>query len=70
MIKKLTKDNIQTRPLWGLINEQEPYKDAECYKIDKANYYHDKIINIPCSSNLKEEEVVIIVNKIKDNLGL
>lgn len=70
MIKKLTKDKIQTRPIWGLINEQEPYKDAECYKIDKANYYHDKIINIPCSTNLKEEEVVIIVNKIKDNLGL
>ena len=70
IIKKLTKDKIQTRPIWGLINEQKPYKDAECYKIEKANYYHDKIINIPCSTNLKEEEVVITVNKIKDNLGL
>ncbi|MBE6087270.1 MAG: LegC family aminotransferase [Clostridium beijerinckii] len=70
LIKKLSENKIQTRPIWGLINEQKPYKDDECYKIEKANYYHDRIVNIPCSTNLKEEEVVLTVNKIKDNLGL
>ena len=65
LIKKLGEEKIQARPIWGLIHEQKPYEFGECYKIKKAKYYHDKIINIPCSTNLTKEEVIRTVENIK-----
>lgn len=70
LIRKLSEEKIQTRPIWGLIHEQKPYKDAECYKVEKAIYYHNKIVNIPCSTNLTKEEVAITAEKIKEILKL
>lgn len=63
-IKLLHENNIQTRPIWGLIHEQLPYKDNYSYKIEKAKYYVKNIINIPCSSNLKSEEVDYVLEKL------
>ena len=57
LIHKLQAEKIQTRPIWGLIHEQKPYTDSQSYKIDKADYYVKHILNIPCSSNLTQEEV-------------
>lgn len=66
IIKKLAENKIQTRPIWGLIHEQKPYLEAQSYKIEKAYYYHDKVINIPCSSNLKTEDILNVVSVIKN----
>ncbi len=65
MIKKLEENKIQTRPIWGLIHEQKPYAQAQSYKIEKACYYHDRVINIPCSSNLKREDILNVIHIIK-----
>lgn len=64
LLVKLNGDNIQTRPLWRLIHKQKPYIKNESYKINKAEFYEDRLINIPCSSNLTKEEVSIIVGKL------
>ncbi len=66
LIKKLGQEKIQTRPIWGLIHEQKPYVSEQCYKIEKARYYHDKIINIPCSTNLTTEDIEYVIRCIKD----
>ena len=68
LIKKLSEKNIQTRPIWGLIHEQRPYKNNQAYKIEKAKYYSQRVINVPCSSNLKEEEVIYVSEVIKSIL--
>lgn len=65
LIDKLLESQIQTRPIWGLIHKQKPYLEYENYRIEKANYYSDKIINIPCSSNLCEDDVVRVVEAVK-----
>lgn len=57
LIQYLSKLSIQTRPIWGLINEQLPYKGNKAYKIEKAKYFWKNVVNIPCSSNLTEEQV-------------
>jgi len=36
------------------------------YQIEKALWYYEKVLNIPCSSNLTEEEVDIVLKKIKE----
>ncbi|MGF7059790.1 perosamine synthetase [Brassicibacter mesophilus] len=65
LLNELKDNNIQTRPVWGLIHEQRPYENNETYKIEKANYYIDRILNIPCSTNLKKEEIRHICNILK-----
>jgi len=65
LLNKLNEVGIQARPLWGLISDQKPYRDCEAYKIDKARYYVDNLINIPCSTNLTGKEVYQVVNMLK-----
>jgi aminotransferase in exopolysaccharide biosynthesis len=65
LMKHFTANSIQTRPIWGLIHEQKPYKDCFAYKIDMAPEYRKRIVNIPCSSNLKEDQVEFIVGCLK-----
>lgn len=65
MIKKLSEHGIQTRPIWGLIHEQKPYLDGYSYCIEKAIYYRQNIVNIPCSTNLLPEDVETVVNIIE-----
>lgn len=36
------------------------------YQIEKAQYFVDHLINIPCSSSLTEEEVEIVVEWLKE----
>lgn len=68
VINKLYENEIQTRPIWGLIHEQIPYINCQSYKIDKAKYYYERVINIPCSSNLTKEQINRVVVNIKEIL--
>ena len=65
LLRKLNDEKIQTRPLWGLIHKQKPYLGNQRYRIEKAGFYERNLINIPCSSNLSEEEIKIVVEKLK-----
>ena len=64
LLKKLQEQGIQTRPIWGLIHQQKPYRDNQTYKIEKAKYYLDRVLNVPCSSNLMREEVIEVITAI------
>ncbi|MBH1942474.1 LegC family aminotransferase [Mobilitalea sibirica] len=65
MIHYLSKKKIQSRPIWGLINEQRPYLANEAYKIEKAKVYLEHVVNIPCSSNLTKEDVLYVLECLK-----
>lgn len=64
LIGYLTKNKVQTRPIWGLIHQQEPYVGEKAYQIEKALFYWKRIINIPCSTNLSTEDVEKVANLI------
>ena len=53
----LSRHKIQTRPVWYLNHLQKPYKDCQNYKIEKALELLEKTLNIPCSINLKKQDV-------------
>ncbi|MFZ5968918.1 MAG: LegC family aminotransferase [Bacillota bacterium] len=65
LLRRLNDNNIQTRPLWGLIHKQKPYLKNQSYKIEKAKYFEKNLINIPCSSNLTEEDVLRVIDSLK-----
>ena len=66
LLQKLVEAGIQTRPIWGLIHQQKPYSTCQSYEIEKALYYYDRILNLPCSSNLTEKEVYQVIEKIRE----
>jgi dTDP-4-amino-4,6-dideoxygalactose transaminase len=64
LLQKLIDKGIQCRPLWKLINEQKAYRSFRSYKIEKAKEYEAHILNIPCSSNLTEEDVRYVAETV------
>ncbi len=68
LLQNLAKEKIQSRPLWKLIHTLKPYLDCEVYKIEKAYFYYEKVLNIPCSSNLNEEDLKHVVRTISSYL--
>lgn len=65
LLVSLIENGISVRPIWGLVHEQKPYLDSRAYMIEKAKWYYDRVINIPCSSNLTEEDVDYVVSVLK-----
>lgn len=57
LIHYLAENKVQSRPIWGLINEQFPYQDARAYQIERARYYWKHVVNIPCSTNLSNDDI-------------
>ena len=61
IITYLSSKNIQSRPIWGLIHEQMPYSGSRAYKIEKAKQYWERVVNVPCSTNLQAEDVQYVI---------
>ena len=68
IVLALREKGIETRPIWGLINEQKPYRDEETWKPEKAPYYADRILNIPSSTQITEEEIQSVADEVKQLL--
>lgn len=66
LLVKLNECGIQSRPLWGLMSDQKPLKHFETYKIEKARFYVDNLINIPCSTSLTKEQAAQVIVKLKE----
>lgn len=65
IITGLQDQGVQTRAIWGLINEQIPYRGEITYQIEKAPYYANRILNIPSSTQLTEEDINYSAETIK-----
>lgn len=56
---------FETRAIWELINEQKPYRNEETYKLEKAPYYAGRILNIPSSTQITEDEIKYVADEVK-----
>jgi len=65
VIQYLQKNGVQSRPIWNLICNLPPYLSEMRYKIETAEAYLQKVVNIPCSTNLSAEDVMRVVNLLK-----
>ena len=68
IITTLHDKGIETRAIWGLINEQKPYEGEVTYKLEKAPYYAVRILNIPSSTQITEEEIKYVATTVKQLL--
>lgn len=65
IITTLHDKGIETRAIWGLINEQKPYEAEETYRLVKAPYYANRILNIPSSTQITENEIRYVAKQVK-----
>lgn len=65
IITSLQEKGIETRAIWGLINEQIPYLEDDTYKLEKAPYYAARILNLPSSTNITKEDIEYVVEQVK-----
>ena len=65
LIQHLRAQEIQSRPIWGLIHEQVPYREALAYRIERASAYWSHVVNLPCSTNLTAEDVERVVKTVR-----
>ena len=63
-IAGLQARNIQTRPVWALIHQQADYGRNEAYAMAKAEDYRAHIVNLPCSTNLSEEDCQRVIDAL------
>lgn len=68
IIDALEKRGVQTRAIWGLINEQIPYQGEVTYKLEKAPYYAARILNFPSTTQITEDEIKYVAEQIKEVL--
>ncbi len=65
IIAGLQEYGVETRAVWGLINEQLPYMKEECFELEKGPYYGARVLNIPASTQLTEDDIYFAAEKIK-----
>ncbi|HED38677.1 MAG TPA: hypothetical protein ENI76_10625 [Ignavibacteria bacterium] len=64
LMKKLKKHNIQTRPIWYPNHLQKPYVDCQSYKIGNTLKLVEQTLNIPCSVNITDNEIELVIEKL------
>ena len=62
IIEKLREEGIQTRPIWGLIQDQADYPKNAHYGTQLARHYLERVVNLPCSTNLTEADAQRVVD--------
>jgi perosamine synthetase len=65
LMNYLKTQGIQTRPVWHLNHLQKPYLDCMTYKIEKAPQLLENTLNIPCSANLGNADIDLVIDRLR-----
>jgi aminotransferase in exopolysaccharide biosynthesis len=70
LLDHLNAQKILSRRFWMPMNKLPMYKDAVyIQKKDNANTIYNTCLSIPCSTNITDEELAIVVKEIKAAIG-
>lgn len=66
VLKVLNDNQMQSRPFWVPMNQLRMFKDDVYYtKDDKSDFIYQRCLSIPCSTNITDEELAAVAEKIK-----
>lgn len=57
LLRYLSGRQIQARPIWKLNHLQTPFRKYQAMDCGTALNFYDRVINIPCGTNLTEEQL-------------
>ena len=56
---------IQARPLWYPNHLQKPYVDMQAYQIERALWFYERLVNLPCSVTLTSVEIATVAAVVR-----
>ncbi len=62
----LNDHQVQVRPIWKLNHLQTPFQKYFAMPTPKAEDFYARIVNLPCSTNLPQEDVQAVCKLIED----
>ncbi len=65
LMAALEKAGIQTRPVWSLNHLQKSYKKNQAFKISRAGWFLERVLNLPCSTGLTKAQAARVAGAIK-----
>jgi len=66
VLKVLNDNQMQSRPFWVPMNQLRMFSNDIYYnKDDNSDYLYKRCLSIPCSTNIKNEEMQSVVEKIR-----
>jgi perosamine synthetase len=69
LMSALAAEGIQSRPLWLPNHLQAPYAGSVAYRIERAMWFWERVLNLPCSSNLTAEQVDRVCRAVRQAVG-
>jgi perosamine synthetase len=67
VLKLLNDSKMQSRPFWVPMNQLRMFTNDIYYnKTDRSNYVYQHCLSIPCSTNITNEELQGVADKIKE----
>ncbi len=65
LMLRLIEAGIECRPLWLPIHMQPPYRECRVVGAERAVWYWERVLSLPCSSDLDVEDVDRVVAAIR-----
>ena len=67
VLKILNDNKMQSRPFWVPMNQLRMFTDNIFYnKNNRSDYVYHRCLSIPCSTNITDEEIKAVSEKIKE----
>ena len=57
LVDRLNDNNIQARPVWGLLHEQRPFRDNQSYGLKNAPELYSRVLSLPSSAGLSDSDI-------------
>jgi perosamine synthetase len=61
LMEHLARNGIQARPVWELNHRQKMFREFRAYEIERAPELWEMTLNIPCSVNLREQDIIRVI---------
>lgn len=67
---ELKNDGIEARSFWKPVHLQKPYENSYCAdSMEITNNLWNKIVTLPCSTGITDEELNIVCNSLRKILS-
>jgi perosamine synthetase len=57
--------DIQARPLWYPNHMQTPYIAMQAHRVERATWFYERLVNLPCSVTLTPDEIARVAEVIE-----
>lgn len=68
LIAKISDSNVMARPFWRPIHLQPKFESCITSSMEVSNFIWNKILVLPCSTNIKDEELEEVVHVVLNAL--